>query len=419
VSLVGVAVAAGAATRGEGKIDACRRTKTGLVRIVAADTACVRGEIRMSWGGRGPQGSPGPAGEVGPPGPAGEPGAMGPAGPAGARGATGLAGPAGLPGGRGATGATGQAGMPGLAGLAGMPGARGATGAAGPAGPAGPAGVRGATGAAGSSTNGVRGATGAVGPTGSKGATGAAGAPGPAGPIGPAGPAGPAGQAGPRGQGLTGLGDLSGLPCTRSDGSAGAVGLTVPADGVVEIRCSSQPVPPPPPPAPPPPPPPGAPDLIINEIDYDQVGADGGGFVELANTGTGTAELTGIAVVLVNGDGTEYGRIALTGTLAAGAYLRVDADPQNGAPDGVALVDTATGSLLDALAYEGEIRAAVIGGNTFDLVEGAPLAATVADSNTVNGSLSRLPNRTDTNNAAADWGFTTTPTPGAANVATA
>ena len=60
----------------------------------------------------------------------------------------------------------------------------------------------------------------------------------------------------------------------------------------------------------------------------------------------------------------------------------------------------------------------MIDGKSFDLVEGTPLAATVADSNTVNGSLSRLPNRTDTNNAATDWAFTTTPTPGAANVAT-
>ena len=59
---------------------------------------------------------------------------------------------------------------------------------------------------------------------------------------------------------------------------------------------------------------------MINEVDYDQVGADTGGFVEIANTGTAAATLDGIALVLVNGgDGTEYGRVALTGTLAAGA----------------------------------------------------------------------------------------------------
>jgi hypothetical protein len=157
---------------------------------------------------------------------------------------------------------------------------------------------------------------------------------------------------------------------------------------------------------------------MINEIDYDQVGADVGGFVEIANTGSSAAVLDGIALVLVNGgDGTEYERVELTGSLAAGAYLMVEVEAQNGAPDGLALVATASGTLLDALSYEGEIHAATIGGQTFDLVEGTALAATVADSNTAAGSLSRLPDKTDTNNAATDWTFTTTATPGAANVA--
>ena len=38
-----------------------------------------------------------------------------------------------------------------------------------------------------------------------------------------------------------------------------------------------------------------------------------------------------------------------------GGHFAWDTDPQNGTPDGVALVDTATGTLLDALAYEGGI----------------------------------------------------------------
>jgi large repetitive protein len=122
--------------------------------------------------------------------------------------------------------------------------------------------------------------------------------------------------------------------------------------------------------------------------------------------------------VLVNGgDGTEYDRVELSGSLAAGGHLAVDVDAQNGAPDGVALINTATGTLLDALSYEGEIHAATISGQTHDLVEGAALATATADSNTVAGSLSRLPDGTDTNNAATDWAFTTTATPGAANVA--
>ena len=54
----------------------------------------------------------------------------------------------------------------------------------------------------------------------------------------------------------------------------------------------------------------------------------------------------------------------------------------------------------------------------FDLVEGTVLPVDVADSNTVDGTLARIPDGTDTNNAATDWSFTTTPTPGAANVKT-
>jgi hypothetical protein len=142
------------------------------------------------------------------------------------------------------------------------------------------------------------------------------------------------------------------------------------------------------------PPPTGNARLVINEVDYDQVGADDGGFVEIANTGTAAATLTGTALVLVNGgDGAEYGRKALTGTLAAGAKLVVDVDPQNGAPDGLALVDTEKDVLLDALSYEGAIHTATIGTKTFDLVEGTMLPVDVADSNTVDGTLARIPDR--------------------------
>jgi hypothetical protein len=151
--------------------------------------------------------------------------------------------------------------------------------------------------------------------------------------------------------------------------------------------------------------------VVLNEIDYDQVGADSGGFVELRNSGTAAADLTGLAVVFVDGsDGLEYLRKPLSGSLAPGAHLAVDADAQNGAPDGVALLDTASGLYLDALAYEGAIAG---------LVEGTALPAEVADSNTVTGSLSRIPDGSDTDDAAADWVFTTTVTRGAANVATA
>jgi hypothetical protein len=158
---------------------------------------------------------------------------------------------------------------------------------------------------------------------------------------------------------------------------------------------------------------------VINEVDYDQVGADADGFVELYNGSASAVTLDGLALVYVNGgDSAEYDRDALTGTLAAGAYLVVAVDLQNGAPDGLALYDTESKQVLDALSYEGAITAAQIDGAVFNLVEGTVLPATVADSNTANGSLIRNPNGQDTNNAASDWAFTTTLTRGTANVLT-
>ena len=159
--------------------------------------------------------------------------------------------------------------------------------------------------------------------------------------------------------------------------------------------------------------------LVINEVDYDQVGADTGGFVEIANTGTAAAALDGIALVLVNGgDGTEYGRKALTGTLAAGAKLVVDVDPQNGAPDGLALLDTSD--------EDAPRRAQLRGGDHrgHDRHEGLrprrghrPARRRRRLEHGRRNARAH-PRRHGHGNASADWSFTTTPTPGAANVKT-
>jgi len=238
---------------------------------------------------------------------------------------------------------------------------------------------------------------------------------GPVGPAGAAGAAGVAGPAGPKGDpgaALSSVDGLAGSACTTFDGAAGHIEIGATATDLITLTCETGTTPPPPPP-------PGSAHLVINEVDYDQVGADIGGFVEIANTGTAAAALDGIALVLVNGgDSAEYARKALTGTLAAGAKLVVDVDPQNGAPDGLALIDTANDALLDALSYEGAISTATIGTKVFDLVEGTLLPVDVADSNTVDGTLARIPDGSDTGNAATDWAFTTTPTPGAPNAKT-
>jgi len=50
-----------------------------------------------------------------------------------------------------------------------------------------------------------------------------------------------------------------------------------------------------------PPPPEGTPRLVVNEIDYDQVGADTGGFVEIAKGEIRAATIGGATFDLVEG----------------------------------------------------------------------------------------------------------------------
>lgn len=241
-----------------------------------------------------------------------------------------------------------------------------------------------------------------------------AGAKGDKGDPGAPGPPGPAGPKGDPGTVVTGLATLNGVPCVAADDAAGEIEVTVASGGDVALKCVAAPDEPPPPP---PPPPAEQAKLVINEVDYDQVGTDANGFVEITNTGGAAADLANVDLVAVNGgDSTDYDRVALTGTLTPGAHLDVAIELQNGAPDGLALLDGAT--LLDALSYEGGITAATIGGQTYNLVEGTVLPTAVEDSNTVAGSLIRNPDGKDTNDAAADWAFTTTITRGAANVLT-
>jgi hypothetical protein len=182
-----------------------------------------------------------------------------------------------------------------------------------------------------------------------------------------------------------------------------------------------------------------APRLVINEVDYDQLGTDTTEFVEVLNAGTNTINLSHYALAFINGaNNLEYLRVNLNGVISAGQYLVVTSTNltgiatgarviyfplgennfQNGSPDGVALINTGALTISDAFCYEGAMPAANINGftGTRSLVEGTALSASIADSNTVVGSLARLPNGMDSDNAAADWNFTSSPTPGGPNV---
>lgn len=185
--------------------------------------------------------------------------------------------------------------------------------------------------------------------------------------------------------------------------------------------------------------------LVINEVDYDMVGAgDSAEFVEIYNTSAKTVPLTGVFLVLVNGSGmASYQKVDLGevagAALGAGEYLVVGSATvvgplagregvktlqkgeanyiQNGDPDAVALYDSTQDVLIDSLSYEGHVTQATIDGSTkkFDLREGTADTLKLADSNTVAGSLSRGADSADTNVNMVDFRFTTSITPGAVN----
>ncbi|HEY5951997.1 MAG TPA: lamin tail domain-containing protein [Kofleriaceae bacterium] len=184
----------------------------------------------------------------------------------------------------------------------------------------------------------------------------------------------------------------------------------------------------------------GAPSLVINEVDYDNVGTDSSEYLELFNPSASSTSLAGLAVVLVNGaTNTDYATIDLSSltSLGPGKYLVIAGasvtvplsaeklDPvwtqdeiQNGGPDGVAIVDTVKQVVIDAISYEGSITAASISGfsTSVTLVEGQALPSASADSTTVTATLCRSPNGQDTNDALTDWKICGTRTIGVANV---
>lgn len=98
----------------------------------------------------------------------------------------------------------------------------------------------------------------------------------------------------------------------------------------------------------------------VNEIHYDNDGTDTGEFVEVA--GTAGTDLAGWQIVAYNGNGgTVYATANLNGVLAdqnngVGTISIAISGLQNGAPDGVALID-AQGGVVQFLSYEGVMTA--------------------------------------------------------------
>lgn len=161
--------------------------------------------------------------------------------------------------------------------------------------------------------------------------------------------------------------------------------------------------------------------LVINEIDYDQVGADAAEYLELKNISGSSINLDAYEVRFINGSGgATYDTINLPNiNLAANDYYVICANAatvpdcdlddgpdtdfiQNGSPDGIVLAIGAT--IIDAVSYEG---------NTAGATEDTGTVA--ADSNSIAGiGLSRCPDGADTDNNNADF-LLVGITPGATN----
>jgi len=177
-----------------------------------------------------------------------------------------------------------------------------------------------------------------------------------------------------------------------------------------------------------------APGLVINEVDYDTVGTDSAEYVEIYNAGSAGVVLDGLTLITFNGaTDDEVARYNLSGSLGAGEFMLLAGDDvvvpagvasialpdnslQNGSPDGLALFDTVSGEIVDALCYEGSMTSVSISGvaGSFSLVEGT--ATSAEDNNRSATSLIRHPDGADTDVAADDWAETTTPTPGEPNI---
>jgi vibriolysin len=180
--------------------------------------------------------------------------------------------------------------------------------------------------------------------------------------------------------------------------------------------------------------------LVINEVDYDNISTDTAEYIEIYNPTAAAVSLINIKVVLVNGTGSvPYNTIDLSTatSLPAGGYLVIaganvtvpasaikvapagfDQDElQNGAPDGLVLIDDGAKTVIDALSYEGSITAVTLAGFAapISLVEGTAVPAATADSSTVQGSFCRQPDGQDTDNASLDWAFCSALSVGVAN----
>src|SRR6476659_8299334 len=230
-----------------------------------------------------------------------------------------------------------------------------------------------------------------------QGLRGAAGAAGAAGPQGPAGPAGPS---------LPSLESLNGVGCHLA-GAPGTATLTYDGSGIATLKCV-----------------PGggsSAEIRVNEFMTGSTGAASNEFVELFNAGSSAADVGGFKVAYRSSAGTSDITLATIPAapsipaggfypLAGAGYLGSHAADQSfstslAATGGGLAVRDATGAILDSVGY---------GDTTNAFVEGHPTTAPPATA-APGSSSGRIPDGHDTNDNAADFSVSATPSPGAAN----
>jgi hypothetical protein len=241
------------------------------------------------------------------------------------------------------------------------------------------------------------------GPKGDTGAQGTEGATGPAGADGQPGSPGAPGDPGP---GLTSLEGLEGLAC-HAGAQDGKTSLTYDAARRAVITCVVT----------------AAQAITVNEFSTGVSGAATNEFVELVNVGSSPSDIGGFKVVYRSASGTSDTTLATLPSgamLAPGGFYLLGGGSYTGdtAPDqsfGAAIAATggsigirdADGTLLDAVAY-GTAANGLGEGNAAP----APPATASPGSSAV-----RLPDGHDTQDNAADFSVTGTPTPKAPNSA--
>ncbi|MCB9183547.1 MAG: lamin tail domain-containing protein [Flavobacteriales bacterium] len=167
--------------------------------------------------------------------------------------------------------------------------------------------------------------------------------------------------------------------------------------------------------------------VVINEVDYDQVGTDATEYVEIYNSGAFAFPLQYLQVVFINGNAggaVEYRTLESVSwpALDPGDFFVICANAatpncdhlatpatnliQNGSPDAIALVMTQpVPTVIDVLSY---------GGSVLGYTEGT--GTTIEDSNLTDGiSIGRFPDGNDTQDNNSDFVLMCS-SPGAGNV---